>query len=192
MRTTSHEINITLPSFGKGKRGLYGRDHRKNWGTAGKTDGETKTQKSGPTDRSSSSLGNQSECLNVTHNASAMSNMPDYITALAAGCFPVGFDTNRVGMHSSNAHWWLATHGLIDTTKYVLRVVDHGYTIEWDRELPQVPQDGRNPPARGHSKIILVENMLKKRVIRLANTSVDGVISGCLPAPRKPEASFAP
>ena len=53
---TSHEINITLPSFGKGKRGLNGRDHRKNWGTAGKTDGETKTQKSGPTDRSSSSL----------------------------------------------------------------------------------------------------------------------------------------
>ena len=137
----------------------------------------------------------QSECLSVTHHVSAMSKMLDYITALATGCFLKQAGRTAVLPIGGRLHTAQGTWRLISTSKYVLSVVDHGFSIKWDGELPKVPHDGRNPPATEDSKVILdneVVNMLKKNVIRLADTSVDGVISGYLSRPKKAEGKFRP
>ena len=67
--------------------------------------------------------------------------------------------------------------------------------IRWDDGLPNVPHDGKNPPATEDSKIILdkeITNMLKKKVIRLADNSIPGVISDYFARPKKLEGKFRP
>ena len=67
--------------------------------------------------------------------------------------------------------------------------------IKLHEGLPGVPHDGRNPPASEDSKKILdmeVANMLRKKVIRLADTSILGVISGYFARPKKAKGKFRP
>ena len=44
---------------------------------------------------------------------------------------------------------------LIGANKFALGVVDCCYKIEWAGEHPQVPHNGRNPPATEEGKTIL-------------------------------------
>ena len=70
-----------------------------------------------------------------------------------------------------------------------------GFSIEWDNKLPHVLHDGKNPPATEDINIILdneVANMLKKNVIRLADSSIPGVISGYFARPKKAKGKFRP
>ena len=133
--------------------------------------------------------------------------MPDYVTALTSGCFSeqaiasvtsFGFDADRadrtatlpIGGRLQKAK---ETWHLITEASFILKTVEHGFSIEWDDGLPNVPYNGKNPPATEDSKIILdkeIANMLKKTVIRLANTSIPGVISGYFARPKKVEGKF--
>ena len=134
--------------------------------------------------------------------------MPDYVTALAAGQFSAqalahiaGFDADRAArtaalpiggqLQKAKETWRLITTG----RSFVQRMVSFGLLIEWDDGLPGVPHDGRNPLASEDSKVILdtkVTNMLGKNIIRLADTSVPGVISGYFARPKKIAGKFRP
>ena len=96
-----------------------------------------------------------------------------------------------------SGRWHLAreTRRLIGTNKSELNVLDHCYKIKWAGERPQVPHDGRNPPATEEGKIVLdnkVDDMIRKKVFRVADTSVKGVISGYFARPKKAEGKFCP
>ena len=141
--------------------------------------------------------------------------MPDYITALAAGQFSeqalagitsLGFDADRAArtavlpvggrLQKAKDTWRLITGApAIRKGSYIQRVVNFGLAIEWDNRLPGVPHDGRNLPASEDSKAILdteVNNMLRKNVIRLADTSIPGVILGYFARPKKAAGKFCP
>ena len=108
---------------------------------------------------------------------SGISDMPDYVTALTSGCFSeqaiasitsLGFDANRAActatvpiggrLQKAKETWHLVTD-----SPFILNTVMHGFLIRWDDGLPNVPHDGKNPPATEDSKIILdkvMTNML--------------------------------
>ena len=149
----------------------------------------------------------------LTQRRPGISGTPDYVTALVAGRFSeqalaritsLGFDPDRAArtailpiggrLQKAKETWGLIT-GAPASGKgsFIQSVVNFGLTIEWDDGLPGVPHDGRNPPASKDSKIILdteVTNMLRKNVIRLADNSIPGVISGYFARPKKAAGKF--
>ena len=96
---------------------------------------------------------------------SEMSNMPDYITALTLGCFveqaiasisSFEFNADRAAytatlpfggrLQKAKEAWHLITD-----VPFVLKTVEQGFSIKWDNGLPNVPYDGKNPPATARS-----------------------------------------
>ena len=137
---------------------------------------------------------------------------PDYVMALTAGRFlkqaltritSLGFDAGRAArtaalpiggrLQKAKETWRLITRASASGKgSFIQRVVNLELKIKLHEGLPGVPHDGRNPPA---SEIILdteVANMLSKKVIRLANTSIPGVISGYFARPKKAKGKFRP